>query len=177
MQRDTGGTEARIMVVDDHALVRQGLARLIETASDLMVCAEAENAADALETIDRQHIDLAIVDISLEGANGLELTERIKSRRPGTLVLVLSVHDALFYAQRALRAGASGYVAKHEAADKIMTAIRQVLDGKVYISKSRVDRTASEAPSVGCDSPNSANAAEIRSLEKSKKTNPMHLQA
>ncbi|MHC4705068.1 MAG: response regulator transcription factor, partial [Planctomycetota bacterium] len=75
MQRDTGRIEARIMVVDDHALVRQGLARLIETASDLMVCAEAENAADALETIDRQHIDLAIVDISLEGANGLELTE------------------------------------------------------------------------------------------------------
>ncbi len=177
MQRETRGSKARIMVVDDHALVRQGLTRLIETACDLTVCAEAENAAQALETIDQQRIDLAIVDISLEDANGIELTERMIARCPDVLVLVLSVHDASFYAQRALRAGASGYVAKYEAAEKIIAAIRCVLAGKVYVSKSRAARAASEAPSVSRDSRNSAKATEIISREKSKNENPMHLQA
>lgn len=178
MQRDTCRSKARIMVVDDHALVRQGLTRLIETASDLTVCVEAENAAQALEAIDRQRrIDLAIVDISLEGVNGLELTERIKSRSPGMLVLVLSVHDALFYARRALRAGASGYVAKYEAAEKIIPAIRQVLNGKVYVSKSRADLIGSETSSVGRGSENSRGAIEIKSPQKSENENMMHLQA
>lgn len=176
MQCDTGGSEVRIMVVDDHDLVRRGLTRLIETASELTVCAEAENAADALEIIGRQRIDLAIVDISLEGANGLELTEKIKSRRPDMLVLVLSVHDASFYAQRALQAGASGYVAKYEAAEKIITAIRQVLDGKVYVSKSRVAPTGSLESCMSRDGRDSAGVVEIRSSRKSNNENSMYLQ-
>lgn len=129
--------KTRILVVDDHAIVRQGLIKLIDREFDLMVCFEAENASHALKAIARQEFDLAVVDISLEDMNGLELTEKMKLRCPNLTVLILSMHDGLFYAQRALRAGASGYVAKHEAAEKIITAIRQVLSGNIYISDSK----------------------------------------
>ncbi len=132
----TGKNKTRILVVDDHAIVRQGLIKLIETELDLKVCFEAKSANIALEAMDKQEFDLAIVDISLEGINGLELTELIKLRNPNIIVLILSMYDGLFYAQRALRAGASGYVAKYEAAEKIITAIRQVLSGKTYVSDS-----------------------------------------
>ncbi len=136
-QHDSGKNKNRILVVDDHAIVRQGLIKLIETEFDLMVCFEAENANQALEAMSRQEFDLAIVDISLEGINGLELTEIMKLRRPNMIVLILSIYDGFFYAQRALRAGASGYVAKYEAAEKIITAIHRVLNGKIYISDSK----------------------------------------
>jgi DNA-binding NtrC family response regulator len=132
--------KSRILVVDDHAIVRQGLIKLIETEFDLMVCFEAENGNQALRAMDGQEFDLAIVDISLEGINGLELTEIMKLHRPNMIVLILSMYDGLFYAQRALRAGASGYVEKYEAAEKIITAIRQVLNGKIYISDSKAVR-------------------------------------
>ena len=137
MQHDVNKNKTRILIVDDHAIVRQGLIKLIETELDFMVCFEAENANQALETMQRQEFDLAIVDISLKGINGLELTEIIKLRSPNMIVLILSMYDGLFYAQRALRAGASGYVAKYEAAEKIITAIRQVLSGKTYVSNSK----------------------------------------
>lgn len=136
-QHDPGKNKTRILLVDDHDIVRQGLIKLIETEFDLTVCFEAENANQALEAIGRQEFDLAIVDISLEGIHGLELTEIMKLRRPNMIVLILSMYDGSFYAQRALRAGASGYVAKYEAAEKIKTAIRQVLNGKIYISNSK----------------------------------------
>jgi DNA-binding NarL/FixJ family response regulator len=134
MHSDSHRNETRILIVGDHALVRQGLVRLVDAECDLTVCAEAENAVEALEAIERHRVDLAIVDISLAGVNGIELTETMKSRYPDMLVLVLSVHDGLFYARRALQAGASGYVAKHEASEKMITAIHQVLGGEVYIS-------------------------------------------
>ena len=134
MHSDSHRNVTRILIVGDHALVRQGLVRLVDAECDLTVCAEAENAVEALEAIECHRVDLAIVDISLAGVNGIELTETMKSRYPDMLVLVLSVHDGLFYAQRALQAGASGYVAKHEASEKMITAIHQVLGGEVYIS-------------------------------------------
>ena len=137
-KRGASKNKTRIMVVDDHSIVRQGLIKLIETELDLKVCFEAENANQALEAMDKQEFDLAIVDISLEGKNGLELTEIMKLRYPKIIVLILSMHDGLFYAQRALRAGALGYVSKYEAAEKIITAIHQVLMGKIYISNSKV---------------------------------------
>ena len=136
-QQNPCKNKTRILVVDDHAIVRQGLIRLIETELDLMVCFEAENANQALKAMSNQDFDLAILDISLEDMNGLELTKIMKLRRPNMIVLILSMHDGLFYAQRALRAGALGYVAKHEAAEKIITAIRQVLNGKTYVSGSK----------------------------------------
>ncbi len=134
MHSDSDRNETRILIVGDHALVRQGLVRLVDAECDLTVCAEAENAVEALEAIEPHRVDLAIVDISLAGVNGIELTGTMKSRYPDMLVLVLSVHDGLFYARRALQAGASGYVAKHEASEKMITAIHHVLGGEVYIS-------------------------------------------
>ena len=136
-QHSAGINKTRILVVDDHAIVRQGLIKLIETELDLTVCFEAENANQALEAMHRQKFNLAIVDISLEGINGLELTEIMKLHSPNMIVLILSMYDGQFYAQRALRAGASGYVAKYEAAEKIIMAIRQVLSGKTYVSDSK----------------------------------------
>jgi DNA-binding NarL/FixJ family response regulator len=153
-QDGAGKNKIRILVVDDHAIVRQGLIKLIETEFDLIVCSEAENAGQALKAMAGQQFDLAIVDISLEGINGLELTEIMKLRNPKMIVLILSMYEGLFYAQRALRAGASGYVAKYEAAEKIITAIRLVLSGKIYVSDSRMVINMSEATSIIDDSIN-----------------------
>jgi DNA-binding NarL/FixJ family response regulator len=176
-QDDTRKNKTRILVVDDHAIVRQGLTRLIEAECDLQVCSEAENAVQALEAVEKQQFDLAIVDISLEGTSGLELTERMKLRCPNLIVLVLSMHDGLLYAQRALRAGAAGYIAKYEAAEKIITAIRRVLSGKIYVSDSRAVKTMSGAASIIGDELSADNATETRSRNNSKRENPKHAQS
>lgn len=147
-QHGAGKNKTRILVVDDHAIVRQGLIKLVETEFDLMVCSEVQNANQALEAMGRQEFDLAIVDISLEGTNGLELTEIMKLRSPKMIILILSMYEGLFYAQRALRAGASGYVAKYEAAEKIITAIRLVLSGKIYVSGSKIVKSMSDTASI-----------------------------
>lgn len=124
----------KILVVDDHPIVRQGLSLLINQEEDLQVCGEAENAHEALNAIESLEPDMAIVDISLEGVNGVELIKNIKARFPGLLILVLSMHDESLYAERALRAGANGYIMKQEANEKVMEAIRQVLAGEIYVS-------------------------------------------
>jgi len=171
-QRNTSKNKTRILVVDDHAIVRQGLIKLIEAEPDLMVCAEAENANQALDIIEKQQVDLAIIDISLEGVSGLELTERMKLRRPNLIVLILSMHDGLLYAQRALRAGATGYVAKYEAAEKIITAIRQVLSGKIYVSDSKAVKAMPDAASISSgDSLKDNKVTETGSCNKSQKRN------
>ena len=118
--------------MDDHPVVRQGVASLINMESDLVVCAEAENATQALEALEKKTIDLAIVDISLNGTNGIKLTEKIKSKYPGLPVLILTIHDDAAYTKRALEAGAKGYVNKREAAETIIAALRLVLSGKQY---------------------------------------------
>ena len=157
-QHGAGKNKTRILVVDDHAIVRQGLIKLIETEFDLMVCSEAENADQAIKAMAGQQYDLAIVDISLEGINGLELTEMMKLRSPKMIVLILSMYEGLFYAQRALKAGASGYVAKYEAAEKIITAIRLVLSGKIYVSDSKMVKNISETTSIINDGINTNKA-------------------
>jgi len=134
-QQNNSKSETRVLIVDDHSIVRKGLAQLINEEPDLVVCAEAENAGQALEAIERGRVDLAIVDISLEGVNGIQLTKRIKSQRPHLPVLILTMHDEALYARRAFQAGARGYVSKNEAAETIITAIRLVLSGKDYISE------------------------------------------
>lgn len=176
IQRMTGLSQVKVMVVDDHALVRRGLARLLETERDLTVCAEAENAAQALEALEQQPIDLAIVDISLEGTSGLELTERMKSSYPGMLILILSGHDGSIYARRALRAGASGYVTKQQAAEKIIIAIRHVLGGKAYVGNSVTVCAGLQGPSFDRDKWNCPEANKIRSCEKSQTEDPMYVQ-
>lgn len=126
----------RILVVDDHAIVREGLTLLINQEQDLEVCATAENANDAFEVIKKNCIDLAVVDISLNGTSGLQLTEKMKSFNPHLPVLILTMHDEELYAKRAFRAGAKGFVTKHEASQTIITAIRMMLAGHSYISDS-----------------------------------------
>ncbi len=167
-KHNTSKNKTRILVVDDHAIVRQGLIKLIEAEPDLMVCAEAENANQALDIIEKQQVDLAIVDISLEGVSGLELTERMKLRRPNLIVLILSMHDGLLYAQRALKAGATGYVGKYEAAENIIAAIRRVLSGKVYVSDSKAVKSMSDAASISADSLNNNKITKTGSCNTSQ---------
>ena len=125
----------RILLVDDHPIVRQGLSEMINQERDLLVCGTAEDVHRALDAIEKVRPDLVIADISLKGSNGIELLKNIKVRYPRTLVLVLSMHDESLYAVRALRAGAAGYIMKQEATDKVLTAIRQVLSGEIYLSE------------------------------------------
>ena len=125
---------AKILLVDDHAVVRYGIAQLINRQSDMTVCGEEEDASKALSAIAKLKPDLVIADISLKESSGLELMRNIKAQYPGLRVLVVSVHDESIYAEIAFRAGALGYLMKEEALEKILTAIRRVLDGAIYVS-------------------------------------------
>lgn len=127
--------KARILLVDDHAVVRFGIAQLINRQADLEVCAEEEDASRAMTAIERLKPDLVIADISLKDSSGLELMRNIKASHPHLPVLVLSVHDESVYAEVAFRAGALGYLMKEEALDKVLAAIRRVLTGAVYMSE------------------------------------------
>ena len=134
---------ARILIVDDHPLVRTGLAQLIGDCPDLEVCGEAGDMAEGLRRVDELQPDLVIIDLSLAGGSGLDLIEHIKARGNGTPMLVASMHDEALYAERVLAAGARGYVNKQEAQDRIIFAIRRVLGGKVYLSERMTERLLS----------------------------------
>lgn len=124
----------RVLIVDDHVIVRDGLAQLIASEPGFSVCGEAATAEQALSAAGEVHPDLAIVDISLGGVNGVELIKNLSALSPTLAILVLSMHDESHYAERALRAGASGYVMKREARDRILDAIRTVVAGEIYVS-------------------------------------------
>src|SRR6476620_529027 len=132
----------RIFIVDDHPLVREGLSNLINQQDDLVVCGEAEDAAQALAGVGVAKLDLALIDISLKTASGLELVKDLNVHFPLVALIVLSMHDELLYAERALRAGARGYVMKRETSKDVLTAIRQVLGGDVYVSERVVSAMA-----------------------------------
>jgi DNA-binding NarL/FixJ family response regulator len=123
----------RILIVDDHAIVRHGVRLLLEQESDLMVCAEAERASDALAAAARHDPDVALVDLALPGTNGLDLIRALRRERPRTAIVVLSMHDEAVYAERALRAGARGYVTKRRGPDEVVAAVRTVAAGKVHL--------------------------------------------
>jgi len=129
-----------IFIVDDHPLVRQGLAQVINAESDMYICGEAEDAPKALRLVQEKNPALVIVDISLRGNNGLELIKNIKALQHNLPILVFSMHDETIYAQRALRAGARAYVMKQESADKIITAIRRIMSGDIYVSNRVADQ-------------------------------------
>ncbi len=129
-------TKVKIFLVDDHPLVREWLTHLIHQQPDLVVCGESEDAPHALQEISAAKPDVAIVDISLKHGSGIELIKNLKTFHLGVAVIVLSMHDERLYAERALRAGARGYIMKRETAKKVITAIRQVLAGKIYMSES-----------------------------------------
>jgi DNA-binding NarL/FixJ family response regulator len=125
----------RVFLVDDHPVLRDGLKRLLEAEPDLQICGEAENSRKAVERISDALPEIVIVDISLPGPSGLELVKELKAHFPALPVLVLSMHDEALYAERALRAGAKGYVMKQAPTEQLLTAIRRGLKNEVYLSE------------------------------------------
>jgi DNA-binding NarL/FixJ family response regulator len=139
-RRDSAEPRARILIVDDHPVVRNGLRMLVDDEPDLIVCGEAGDADEAIRVLDAKKPDLVIIDLSLKGSSGLELIKRIKSRNSASKMLVSSMFDESLYAERVLNAGALGYVSKQEAMEKVIEAIRCVLSGHVYLSAAMSDR-------------------------------------
>jgi DNA-binding NarL/FixJ family response regulator len=134
-QRVTQAKKKAVFVVDDHPLLRQGLALMINREPDLKVCGEAEEAQAALKEISALKPDILIVDISLRGPDGLDLLKNLRMLYPDLPVLILSMHDESIYAERALRARANGYIMKQEATEKVLIAIRRILAGDIYLSE------------------------------------------
>jgi DNA-binding NarL/FixJ family response regulator len=124
----------KVLLVDDHPIVRQGLALLIDREVDLSVCGEAEGAHTAYHAIEALKPDIVVLDISLSGPDGLDVLKEIRMKTAELPVLILSMHDESIYAERAMRAGANGYIMKQEATEKVLVAIRRILQGDVYLS-------------------------------------------
>jgi len=135
-------SRSRIFIVDDHPLVREWLGNLLRLEPDFEVCGQAEDAAGALAAMAAAPPDVAILDLSLKSGSGLQLIKDLRERHPGVATLVLSMHEEIYYAERALRAGASGYVTKRESTDRIVEAIRQVRAGRIYASPELLARLA-----------------------------------
>ena len=125
----------KVFLVDDHALVREHLAALLQDEADLEVCGEAADAPTARTLIGQRQPDLVVLDISLKGSDGFELLKDLQASQPNLPVLMLSMHDEMLYAERALRAGARGYITKEDASVNMLGAIRQVLAGQVFLSE------------------------------------------
>jgi DNA-binding NarL/FixJ family response regulator len=130
----------RILIVEDHPMTRDGLAHLINGEPDLTIAWRAENAGQAIEIVSKQRPDLVLTDITLPDKSGLELIKDIRAIHPDVAILVISMHEESLYAERSLRAGARGYITKQEGGERLMQAIRQVLDGKIYVSEKTAAR-------------------------------------
>ena len=154
----------RIVIVDDHPLFRKGLEQLLNSSNGFVVCGEAGNAAEALGVIRKIKPDLAIVDLSLPGANGIELIKNIRAEFPKLPVLTLSMHDESLYALRSLRAGAQGYVMKEEALENVVTAIGEVLAGRPYLSREMSAKLITNF-ATGTDESNLTDLLSDRELE------------
>ncbi len=139
----------RVLLVDDHPILRKGLAQMINQEADLMVCGEAEEAGSAFEAVGTLQPDVAVVDISLKTGNGIELVKNIKARYPDLPVLVLSMHDESLYAERAIRAGSLGYIMKEEATEQVLVAIRRVLKGEIFLSEKMKSRMLQQLTTGG----------------------------
>jgi DNA-binding NarL/FixJ family response regulator len=134
--RSVTSPKSKVLLVDDHPIVREGLSRVIQQETDLTVCGEAENSQQAMQIIETASPNIAIIDISLAESHGLELVKMLKATYPELPVLMLSMHDESLYAERALRAGAKGYIMKQEPPAELIRAIRRVLRGEIYVSQS-----------------------------------------
>jgi DNA-binding NarL/FixJ family response regulator len=135
----SGDNKTRIFIVDDHALICYGLAQLVSHEKDMEVCGDAADVDVALQKIEETAPDLVVVDISLTSSNGIDLIKRVRTKYPQIKMLVLSMHDESIFAERALHAGAMGYMNKHEAAGKLIDAMRRIMDGHVYLSAEMTD--------------------------------------
>jgi DNA-binding NarL/FixJ family response regulator len=143
----------RILIIDDHPLIRAGFAQLISAEKDLQVCGEAEGKAQALRQVDELKPDLVIIDLSLADGSGLDLILHIKARKNPPIMLVASMYDELLFAERALSAGARGYINKREAAERMIYAIRRVLSGKVYLSETMTDKLLNGIAGTSAEEP------------------------
>jgi DNA-binding NarL/FixJ family response regulator len=143
MARSAGSSrkdKLSVLVVDDHPIVRQGIRGLLEAEKDFVLCAEADNAGDAVKAVDAHQPAIVILDITLKGSDGLELTKAIRARSARLPILVMSMHDESLYAERALRAGANGYIMKNEVAQNLVGAVRRILSGDIYLSENAHQR-------------------------------------
>ncbi len=134
----------RIFIVDDHPLIRRGLSEVIQSHPQLKVCGEAGGVTEALELVEQAKPDLMIVDLSLEDGSGINLIKQIKAQYRSVKILVSSMYDEFLFAEQVLRAGASGYLSKREATDKVIEAIDQILKGRVYLSSAMTERMLSK---------------------------------
>src|SRR5215472_10171901 len=139
----TGALTRTVFIVEDHPVFRQGLKQMVNSEKDLTVCGEAGDAEVAFRAIKRLKPDLVLVDITLPGESGLDLIKRVRKAQPSSKLLVVSMHDEALYANRVLRAGASGYIMKQEDPDEIVHAIRDVLGGHIYVSEEVLGKRAS----------------------------------
>jgi len=156
----------RILIVDDHPVVRKGIERLINQEKGLLVCAQADGVRQARQALKNDYIDLAIVDLTLEKSSGLELIKDIRALYPDLPVLVLSMHDEFLYAERVLRAGARGYIMKQQPPEELLVAIHKVLDGQIYVSDSVASKMMSKFVGSTVDAGQSAvNTLSDRELE------------
>ena len=155
----------RVVLVDDHPIMRHGLAQLIRMESGLDVCGEAGSAREGLEVIAKLKPDLAVIDLTLPDKNGLELVKDIRAMHPATQCLVLSMHDEALYGERSLRAGARGYVMKEEAADHLIHAIQKVLSGSLYISETLNARMLEQVTGSARNRTNGMDSLTDRELE------------
>lgn len=158
--KNTSQKRAKVVVIDDHAIVRQGLAELINDQPDLITCGEADSPPAAMKLIADASPDVAVVDITLNSGDGIELCRQVHERWPELAILVLSMHDESLYAERALRAGAMGYVMKQEPQETVMAAIRRVLKGETYLS----DKVASKLLRSFTGSRSNADAPPLERL-------------
>ncbi|MDY7028902.1 MAG: response regulator transcription factor [Spirochaetota bacterium] len=157
--------EKRIIIIDDHPIVRKGFAQLINREKDLRVVGEAEDQQSARETIEKTSPDLALVDLTLKESDGLELIKDITVLYPKVKTLVISLHDERVYAERALRAGAKGYIMKSEATENVMTAIRQVLKGSIYLSSDMQERILQQYADKGAEERSMVDILSDREFE------------
>jgi DNA-binding NarL/FixJ family response regulator len=161
--------QSKVYLVDDHPLLREGLAGLINRLPEINICGEAETASEALEGICETKADAAIVDLSLREGSGIELIKAIRSRSPGTAVLVLSMHDERRYAERCIRAGARGYVMKAELATRVVDALRDILAGRIHISEQMraafVERFVDGTPPLSLSPPDVLSDRELEVFE------------
>src|SRR5579862_671792 len=163
-QTEVASKKSKVFVVDDHPIVRQGLALLINRESDLTVCGEAEDAQTAMQAVATVKPDILVVDISLNGPDGLDLLKDVRMRHPELPVLILSMHDESIYAERALRAGAQGYIMKQEATEKVLVALRRILSGEIYVSE-RIANSMLRHYVRGSSAPEHSSIADLSDRE------------
>jgi DNA-binding NarL/FixJ family response regulator len=154
----------RVLLVDDHPIVRQGLSLLIDREADLSVCGEADGSHSAFQAISSLQPDIVILDISLSGPDGLDVLKEIRMKTAKLPVLILSMHDESIYAERAMRAGANGYIMKQEATEKVLVAIRRILQGDVYLSD-RLTNTMLQQFVRGTSSPKTSPLVNLTDRE------------